>query len=298
MMNVQTLSIVTGSMACQAKCPFCVSKMTPQNGVESKLPEVNWRNFHKAAKLANNWNVSTVILTGKGEPTLFPEQVSEFLSELDEYEFPLIELQTNGIKLAEWFNKTRTNLYPYSRLGQWYDLGLTMVNLSVVSQDPKLNEQIYTPGREYHDLEKLVKDIHDYGISVRLSCTMLDGYMSTPDQVRDFIEFAKKVGAEQVTLRPVAAPDDTENPGVAATTRNMMLSYNQTRSIESWLALNGTLLLRLPTGGCVYDVYGQNVCWTDCLTVHAEEGNFMRQLIFFPDGHLRYAWQHKGAVIF
>jgi len=71
-MKIQTFSIVAGTLACNARCPFCISKMTVENGMTLKEPKVNWRNFHKACMLAERSAVSTVMITGKGEPTLFP----------------------------------------------------------------------------------------------------------------------------------------------------------------------------------------------------------------------------------
>ena len=78
-MKITTLSIVAGSEACNAKCPYCVSKMTPSCGMDLKEPEVNWRNLDKAARFAQLSDVTTVLITGKGEPTLFPEQISKYL---------------------------------------------------------------------------------------------------------------------------------------------------------------------------------------------------------------------------
>ena len=99
-MKIQTFTIVAGTAACNAKCPFCISKMTPKQGVSFKEPEVNWRNFAKACRLAQVNNVSTVLFTGKGEPTLYPEQITQYLKELQPYNFPLIELQTNALVFA------------------------------------------------------------------------------------------------------------------------------------------------------------------------------------------------------
>ena len=41
------MSIVAGTKKCNAKCPFCISKMTPNNGINNVEPEVNWRNFRQ-----------------------------------------------------------------------------------------------------------------------------------------------------------------------------------------------------------------------------------------------------------
>jgi hypothetical protein len=75
--------------------------MTPPVGVMLDEPEVNWRNFRVACRLAERCGVTTAMLTGKGEPTLFPEQITKYLQALSEFPFPIIELQSNGILLAE-----------------------------------------------------------------------------------------------------------------------------------------------------------------------------------------------------
>ncbi len=75
-MKVQTFSILAGSAACNARCPFCVSKMTPRRGIRLKEPEVNWEKFKKAAAYARD----------QGEPTLFPEQITKYLDAMKEYD--------------------------------------------------------------------------------------------------------------------------------------------------------------------------------------------------------------------
>ena len=73
----------------------------PPGGLHLAEPAVNWRNFRIACRLAERCGVTTAMLTGKGEPTLFPEQITKYLEVLGEFRFPLVELQTNGIRLAE-----------------------------------------------------------------------------------------------------------------------------------------------------------------------------------------------------
>jgi hypothetical protein len=74
------------------------------------------------------------------------------------------------------------------------------------------------------------------------------------------------------------------------------LRPDQLESIRAFLAAEGSLLMTLIHGAQVYDVHGQNVCLTDSLTIDAKSDD-LRQLIFFPDGHLRYDWQHPGAIL-
>src|ERR1035437_8479153 len=124
-MHFQTFSIVVGTRACNASCPFCISKQTGLFGTPIK---VNWRNFAIACKLAQKAKTTTVLLTGKGEPTLYPDHVTETLKALQSYDFPLIEMQTNGLAIAEGKVSDET-------LQSWYDLGLTTIAISVVHWD-------------------------------------------------------------------------------------------------------------------------------------------------------------------
>jgi hypothetical protein len=56
-------------------------------------------------------------------------------------------------------------------------------------------------------------------------------------------------------------------------------------------------IMELSHGAIVYDIDGQNVCVSNCLNTDAVDLGNIRNLIFFPDGHLRYRWDKKGAII-
>lgn len=290
-MRIQTLSILAGSEACNARCPFCVSKMTPPLGVELKEPDVNWRNFRKACALATQSGVTTAMLTSKGEPTLFPKQITRFLDEMAEFKFPLIELQTNGIPIAE-----RPDAYA-EHLKHWYERGMTTIAVSVVHFDPEKNREIYLPYKKsYIDLPKLIATLHEQGFSVRLTTVLVRGFLDTPEKVAAHIAFAKSLGVEQLTLTPVNKPEETENLEVWKWTSEHHLTDDQVQEIVAYVETHGTRLMHLAHGAVVYDVSGQNVCLNNCLKVNPESEE-IRNLIFFPDGHLRYYWQYPGAII-
>lgn len=291
-MKIQTFSIVAGSEACNARCPFCISKMTVPNGVELREPEVNWHNFHKACRLAQMASCTTAMLTGKGEPTLFPVQITKYLSVLGLYNFPIIELQTNGIPIS---NKR----IPYEVLKEWHEAGLSTIAISIVHWEPEKNRTIYTPyAKKYIDLPELIGTLHGLGFSVRLACVMLKGYIETPGDVQMLAEVAKANKVEQLTIRAVDKPgfERSQNPQAYNWTAEHSLSEEQKHEIQRWLERNGKYLMPLMHGGKVFDLNGQNVCYTGCLTTDADSGD-IRQLIFFPDGHLRYDWQYEGAII-
>jgi MoaA/NifB/PqqE/SkfB family radical SAM enzyme len=225
------------------------------------------------------------MITSKGEPTLFPEQISKYLRELQKFEFPFVELQTNGLALDDKY------------LDKWYKLGLTTVAVSIAHYDSEKNRQIYSPNKKsYTDLPKLVENLHSKGFSVRLACTMLKGFIDSPGELEKLVLFAKENEVEQLTVRPVNKPSQARDLKAYDWVDSHSLDSKQIGKIDNYLKRNGTLLLELPHGAQVYDVDGQNVCLTNCLTRDTDPEK-IRQLIFFPDGHLRYDWEKKGAIL-
>lgn len=351
-MKITTFSIVAGSLACNARCPFCVARMTPQNNIGTKEPEVNWRNFRKACLLAKQAGTTTVLITSKGEPTLFPDQITTFLEKLGEFDFPIIEMQTNGILIADGKIDDET-------LKRWYDLGLTTVAISIVHYDPKKNHEIYLPYRKpktaapaaasvdptvgtadgttpaagqaaapaapavllpvigsqpspgadltalaaqgpehgYIDLPALVARLHGHGFSVRLTCIAANGFVDSADEVRKLLAFAKANKVEQVSVTPVSKPFDSRDVEAFQWTEQHHLRDSQKEDIEGFLKREGQRVRTLPHGAIVYDVDGQNLNWSNCLTVD-EEPDQLRSLIFFPDGHVRSTWQNEGSILF
>lgn len=288
-MKIQTFGIVAGSEACNASCPFCVSRMTPQMGI--KEPEVNWRNFRKACSLAKQCGTTTVMITGKGEPTLFPEQISKYMNVLSEYNFPLIEMQTNGIAIADEKEKYR----PY--LEDWYNNGLNTISISIVHHEPEKNREIYTPSRkEYIDLPGLIDYFHDLGFSARLSCIFIENYISDVNSVSELIGFAKKKNVEQLTIRPMSRPNHSRNSETEKWVTENQISPGNLDEIKNFLEVEGQPLMQLAHGAMVYDANGQNVCLSSCLTLEPNNEE-LRQIIFFPDGHIRHDWQYEGAVL-
>ena len=290
-MRIQTFSILAGSEACNARCPFCISKMTLPHGMQLKAPEVNWRNFQIACRLAQRCGVTTAMFTGKGEPTIFPSQITEYLRSMAEFQFPIVEMQSNGILLVK-----RREVYS-KHLQDWYELGMTTIAISVVHYSAEANRSVYLPSeKKYIDLPGLVCMLHEHKLSVRLACIMASGFIDGRDGLRELLDFARQHGVEQVTVRPVNKPSSTRSDEASRWSNEHCLRPEQLQDVRDFLQEHGTLLMTLIHGAQVYDVEGQNVCLTDSLTIDAKTEN-LRQLIFFPDGHLRYDWQNAGAIL-
>lgn len=286
-MKIQTMSIVVGSEACQAHCPFCISKITG-----NRVPDpdnINWRNFKIACQLANRSGVTTVLLTGKGEPTLYPNLISKYLYALEDYDIPFKELQTNGILLERGLEE--------NTLKDWYALGLTTVCLSVVSNNSEHNHEIYQPDIDggYMDVLNTIKKIQDNGLMVRLSCMLLKDYIDTVEKLQGLIFWCKTNKVKQLTVRPIDAPANVDNERTQWV-NDHTLGSNTVMNMQQHLKDRGTPILNLAHGGIVYDVDGQNVCWATCMTTN-KSAEDMRQIIFYPNGTISHSWSYKGAVL-
>lgn len=295
-MKIQTLSVLCGTAACNARCPFCVSKMTYEGC--SKPEAINTRNFEIACRLAERAGVTTAMLTGKGEPTLWPEQIGMYLYWLDK-KFPFIELQTNGIRMGDGSILDET-------LTEWWNRGLTTICLSVVHWDQKPNHEIYLPhlpSKAYPPVEKTIARLHRIGFSVRLNCIMLKGQIDNwaarcGSSVRGLIDFAKEHKVEQLTLMPVKSASRTRSQDERNWALDHELPDEEVHNIRAELETHGHMLMDLAHGARVFDYHGQNVCLSNCLTKETyTDSSTMRNLIFFPDGHLRYDWEYQGAIL-
>ena len=138
--------------------------------------------------------------------------------------------------------------------------------------------------------------LHDHNLSVRLACVMASGFIDDWEGLLALIDFAKEHRVEQLTVRPVNRPANSRNQQAYEWSSSHHLRAEQVEDIRRSLQANGALLMTLVHGAEVYDVGGQNVCLTDSLTLDSRSDD-LRQLIFFPDGRVRYDWQYAGAIL-
>lgn len=285
-MKALTYTIITGSRACPNDCPICISKMTPSYGIGYEKPRVNWPKFEEATTIAINHGAENVLLTGKGEPTLFPGQLTQYLVRLYQKPFDRRELQTDGSQLA------RGGMYN-DFLDVWRDLGLSTVALSIYHYDPGKNREMFRPkSGEYFDLPRLIEKLHGKSFNTRLSCVMLDNYIDSVEEAAKLIEFAKQNGVFQLTLRRADMPAKPLDERVAEFVSTHRLSEARFREISDWIEKEGSFCYELPHSASVFEVRGQNVCISTGLTPSEKNKEETRQLIFFPQGWLTTSWEN------
>src|SRR4029450_10769255 len=168
--------------------------------------------------------------------------------------FPTIQMQTNGIPIADGKPVTEKHL------DDWYRLGLTTIAVSVVHYEAAKNKAIYVPYREYIDLPALVKKLHDKGFSVRLTTILVKGYIDSAAELEKLVEFARTHKIEQVTATPITKPDKSESKKILDWTTLNALTGEQFTEVKGWVEKNGTPVLDLAHGARVFDINGQNLC--------------------------------------
>ncbi|MGA3020329.1 MAG: radical SAM protein [Candidatus Micrarchaeales archaeon] len=290
--NGKTLSLIAGTTICQAKCPFCISKTTPFQGMGPKLEPINSEKLEKACQLAGKFGIRNAMITGKGEPTLYPEHIEKYLRTVGKYPFGSIELQTNSISFG-----THPEKYD-SLLKKWREMGLALIAISIVHYEYEKNKQIYTANKDYIDLPTIIGKLHDIGYQVRLSCTLIKDYIDNVAQMRKMIAFVREHEVEQLTLRRMEAVERSQNSDVSAWTKPRIVSQEVMDEMLADLDKHGTRMAEFFYGAALYK-YGedkQNVCLTTGISDNKEKEGDIRQLIFFPSGKLITDWRYSSEA--
>lgn len=295
-MRVQTFTCVIGGRACDGRCFFCVSGMTGF----AELPHdvlINLINLKKSCRLAQIGETTTVLFSGKGEPFLYPRSILEYLDLLEPWCFPLVEVQTNGLALGRLLRdgKSPVKGLTLDTLKEMREKGLNTIAISTVGSDPDLNREVYAD--DYPSIVQTIDGLHRYKFTVRLCTMMIKGGVDSPAEVDKLIAFAKKHGIEQLNIRPIRKPDNCVDEKISREVDRRKISRRSELAIRRWVRKNGTLLSDMMHGAQIFDVKGQNLCLTDCLTVNKPGSDDIRTLIFYSNGRLTYDWQHPGAVI-
>ena len=267
------ISIPPGDKLCDKNCEYCVSRMTGYLKVNRALIG---RNLPKVRELARVGQVTSVLLTGKGEPTLNEQDLFWMMSMFAD--LPL-ELQTNGLKLHKDFKL----LEALARSG------LNTLAVSIDSLAQFVN---------YYEMLARSKEI---GLLTRATINI------TSKLPRD-INFEWLVGlcqesyVDQLLLRNIVIPNNvpSDSPTAKWIQENVDQSVYPRLQDELRRACekDGMMLRRLNFGAIVYDYQGISVTYSDYCVQDANDGKDIRSLIFMEDGHCYTSWNSMASVLF
>lgn len=274
-MKAGNVSVCIPNRGCNKNCPYCVSKIT--GSIESN-PDLMTRNVKKVRSLAKAAQVFCVLLTGKGEPTCNKEMTEYFISAFSEFS---VEIQTNGIILGQELDY----------LKHLHSLGLDIVAVSVDNLK-KFNTDLFHA-------------IHELGMLSRITFNVTN-MLHMPDATNqdlsfhDLIKMCKEGKADQMTVRNIVVPNNTEKCKESIWIENNV-NPSIYRKLEKQMIetceRDGSLIMKLPYGAFVYDYEGIAVSYSRyCIQDH-NEGEDIRSLIFQEDGHCYTNWA-SGASKF
>lgn len=170
---------------CNGHCAWCIER-------KGWIPKtaVSWQEI---AKKAIGTGKKNIILLG-GEPTLYPD-----LQKL------IKEIWNAGRKV--WVTTNGSMLKP-----SWVDENLMHiegVNISVHHYFRSSNKEITGLDIRREDLSDSIKVLKDMSANIRMNCNCIKGYIDSYDQIKNYIVFAKEIGADKVRFAELK--DDEKN---------------------------------------------------------------------------------------
>jgi MoaA/NifB/PqqE/SkfB family radical SAM enzyme len=247
---------------------------------KSNVDYVNFfRNLKKARKIADNADISCVIITGKTEP-LQPENLEMFLEICKTFQDYPIEVQTNGTTLNQGA-VLRT-------------LNEAKVNTIAVSIDnwSQLREQV-----------EILKRFSILGFNTRVTINLTENILS--HSYYDYFMTCSYEGINQVSFRELTIP---KNPIVSKGSEEAaeyIKSIDKEKvqkfleNVNSLVKKEGTFVRKLSFGASIYMLDDISITiFENCIQENSNEDD-IRSLVYYEDGHLSTSWygSNHGRIL-
>lgn len=282
-MKANNLSISIPNKGCDKNCPYCVSRMTGYMKADENLFQIN---MIKAIHLANIFDVSSISITGKGEPMLNLDAIQNVLSMFKS--FP-IELQTNGLMLAD-----DTSLVDM--------LARSGVDIFALSMDDL---------SDFEDMKYVIERINYMNRTVRVTMNVSDT-LPSPEKFKfiDYINKCKEYEVHQFSFRALTIPTGTPEDNKTAQWIKEHVLFNDyytklihefQREQNNYYEVTYKWLRTLNYGAQLYDVKGVSFTWFDyCIQDQDSTGDStgIRSLIYQEDGHMYTTWNSLASRVF
>ena len=272
-MKAQTLAVCIPGNVCNRKCPYCVSKMTWAPPENSLL----WRgNLSLAKAFAERAGIMDVIITGKGEPTMWFDEVVRVASEFSL--FPIV-LQTNGITLSRSLSLIKQ---------------LLCIDVFAVSVD--------YPEQFVSALAPLWDAVNQKGKITRATVLLTAEVMEKSFEW--WISTAQILGVRQLSFRKVTIPCNYVITPEAEKTASWIRANIDPDQVVNWVdnyqkvLCDYVVVRRLSYGARVRDVGGVAVTFFEYCVQDSNGEDDIRSLIYNQDGHLYTTWNSPASMIF
>jgi hypothetical protein len=235
-------------------------------------------NLNKLDAINNAYNISSVLLTGKGEPLLNFDCI---LKLLDEFSYLPIELQTNGLLL----NAENTE-----------QLHLHGLNTAAISVDS---------GEDIFNLKEQFDLLNAFNLNIRLTYMLINDKIEPKYFLHNLIGICKDKNVKQLSFRKVSIPDEIAPNNLAEKTalwinetlpEKRFTKYEQ--ELNSLIEKEGTPIRKLNFGPVIYDYQGIGVTIFPYCIQNSSGDDDIRSLIYQEDGHLYTSWGSKASILF
>lgn len=284
MAEPKTFLVVPKANKCNARCRFCVtSGIQGLPGYEERREEkIDPKRLKKAIIFSKGIGAADSNITGGTEPTLYDPsglgKITSFLSD----NFGRVNMYTNGSKLLEVMENSKT-LFSYLS-----DLGLTNTVISRAHYDDEKNSEVM--GLPRYNLKKIADEAGRHNVSLKLSCLLTKSYVGSPQEVLNYIDAAGSCGIDKIIFRELLSVNDNSPHG-----RWVRDNYVPVSVVSGKLEECGFKSYEGLWGQIIWDCDGVGVTiWPDGTrkdTVNKGD------LIYMPDNKLYSHWVHKHSRI-
>lgn len=284
---------------CNADCKFCIAQIRYQHKkalyqkkhIEDK--DAYLARLEEVLKMIRPLNPS-VSLTG-GEPTLSPIFI-DILKLVDKYGFRKRTITTNGSALLNTVqNDTVVN--------HLINNGFNHLNISRASYDDTLNRAImrYNTEREYCTddmLKEILGIVNKSPMSHRLSCILLKESVNSVYEMKKYLDFYEKLGANNFIFRELMDYDKTavNKEKMEYCTQNKIKLYDIWHQFDQYPEFNPYLnLLGYYYYVEIYKYHGMTVASESAdLNIQYREKDrhpeMVYEMVFHNNGNLCGSW--------
>jgi molybdenum cofactor biosynthesis enzyme MoaA len=277
-MKAQNLSISIPNFGCNKHCPYCVSAMT---GYVNANPRRIMEQIPKVKALCERIGITTVLLTGKGEPLVSAASVRWIRGLLrPHFRDFIVELQTNGLVLLEAGGGRLL-----ANLRHW---GLNVLAFSMDSF------------RDITRFAPVFARAVSLGLVVRIALNAVNDFSDV--SFSKVAAACRASGVSQLTLRRITVPERVVDTAEARKTKEWIERHsgNQIyqRLIREFEAESKRLIRTLTTGAQVFDLDGLSFTCSDYCVQERNREDDIRSIIFAEDGHCYDGWDCRASVLF
>lgn len=282
-MEPKTLLVVPKTKYCNANCKFCITKDTQSSDGFEPIQEkkLDIKKLESVVKFARQIGVVDANITGGTEPTLAKTDALESITSLLSEYFGRVTMYTNGERLL-YSNINGTII------GLLAKAGLTNIVISRAHYDSNKNKEAMRLPK--YNLEAVVEDLVKNNIDIKLSCLLSKEYISTEEDIINYISKANSIGIKKIIFRELLHADENNKYGKWARD-----NYVPVKKVAELMQEKGVPSFAGVWGQKIWDYNGVAVTiWPDGTRKDTVNNG---DLIFMPDNNLYSNWVSLASKI-